>query len=144
MAKTLEAWLEQVGPSTSKATVRSHTVFVDRPLERGGADKGPVGGEYQLVALAGCFTSHLLGAIRARESQITDVKVAATGTLDGNPERFTEFTLTISANAPDAETLQKVVTIAERSCQVVNTLRLATPVTITVKQTVQANAGLSA
>jgi putative redox protein len=72
MAKTLEAVLEQVGPSTSKATVRSHTVFVDRPVERGGADKGPVGGEYQLVALAGCFTSHLLGAIKAREAQNSD------------------------------------------------------------------------
>ena len=133
MAKTLEATLEQVGPSTSKATVRSHTVFVDRPLERGGADKGPVGGEYQLVALAGCFTSHLLGAIRAREAQISDVKVAVTGTLDGNPERFTGFTLAISANSPDADMLQKVVTIAERGCQVVNTLKLAAPVTITVQ-----------
>src|SRR5688500_126465 len=114
MAKTLEASLDQVGPSTSKATVRSHSAFVDRPLERGGADKGPVGGEYLLVGLAGCFTSHLLAAIRAREAQVTDVKVAVTGTLDGNPERFTEFTLTISANANDADMLQKVVTIAER------------------------------
>ena len=138
MAKTLEASLEQVGPSTSKATVRSHTVFVDRPLERGGADKGPAGGEYQLVALAGCFTSHLLGAIRAREAKITDVKVAATGTLDGNPERFTEFTLTIAAKSDDPEMLQKVVTIAERACQVVNTLRLAAPVKVTVEETVQA------
>jgi putative redox protein len=133
MAKILEATLEQVGPSTSKATVRSHTVFVDRPLERGGADKGPVGGEYQLVALAGCFTSHLLAAIRAREAPITDVKVAATGTLDGNPEHFTDFTLTVSANCPDADGLQKVVTIAERGCQVVNTLRLAAPVKITLQ-----------
>jgi putative redox protein len=136
MAKILEATVEQVGPSTSRATVRSHTVFVDRPLERGGADEGPVGGEYQLVALAGCFTSHLLAAIRARELKITDVKVAATGTLDGNPERFTDFTLTVSASSSDADTFQKVVTIAERSCQVVNTLRLAAPVTIAVDSTV--------
>lgn len=144
MAKTLEAMVEQVGPTTSKATVRSHTVFVDRPTERGGADKGPVGGEYQLVALAGCFTSHLLAAIRAREAQsgvITDIKVAATGTLDGNPERFTEFTLTISANSGDPDSLQKVVTIAERACQVVNTLKLAAPVNVVVEQPVQANAG---
>ena len=133
MAKTLEAKLAQVGPSTSKATVRSHTLFVDRPLERGGADKGPVGGEYLLVGLAGCFTSHLLAAIRAREAQITDVNVAVTGTLDGNPERFTEFTLTISATADDADLLEKVVTIAERGCQVVNTLRQSTPVAITVQ-----------
>jgi putative redox protein len=140
MAKILEATLEQVGPTTSKATVRSHTVFVDRPTERGGADKGPVGGEYQLVALGGCFTSHLLAAIRAREPQttpITDVKVAATGTLDGNPERFTEFTLTVSAKCDDPALLQKVVTIAERACQVVNTLKQSTPVTVTVQETAQ-------
>lgn len=139
MAKILKAALEQVGPTTSKATVRSHTVFVDRPTERGGADKGPVGGEYQLVALGGCFTSHLLAAIRAREPQttITDVTVAATGTLDGNPERFTEFTLTVSAKCDDPDLLQKVVTIAERACQVVNTLRQSTPVTVTVQEAAQ-------
>ena len=39
MAKQLEASLEQVGPTTSKASVRSHTVFVDRPADKGGADR---------------------------------------------------------------------------------------------------------
>jgi putative redox protein len=110
-------------------------VFVDRPADRGGADRGPVGGEYQLVALGGCFTSHLLAAIRAREIPISNVKVAVTGTLDGTPERFTEFTLTVSATCDDAESLRKVVTIAERACQVVNTLKLAAPVTVTVQET---------
>jgi putative redox protein len=134
MAKQLEALLEQVGRTTSKATVRSHTVFVDRPEERGGDDRGPVGGEYQLVALGGCFTSHLLAAIRARELPISDVAVRVTGTLDGTPERFTEFTLTVSAKSNDPESLSKVVTIAERACQVVNTLKLAVPVVITVQE----------
>jgi putative redox protein len=134
MPKTLEALLEQVGPSTSKATVRSHVVFVDRPLDRDGADQGPVGGEYQLVALGGCFTSHLLAAIRAREANISDVKIQASGILDGTPERFTEFSLTVSATCDDLELLRKVVTIAERACQVVNTLKLAAPVTVAVQQ----------
>jgi putative redox protein len=133
MSKQLQASLEQVGPSTSKATVRSHTVFVDRPEEKGGADRGPLGGEYQLVALGGCFTSHLLAAVRSREAQISDIKVEATGTLDGAPERFTEFNLTVSAKCEDLELLRKIVTIAERSCQVVNTLKLSTPVTVNVQ-----------
>jgi putative redox protein len=133
MSKQLQASLEQVGPTTSKATVRSHTVFVDRPLEKGGADRGPLGGEYQLVALGGCFTSHLLAAIRAREVQIGDIKVEVTGTMGGAPERFTEFTLTVSAKCDDLEVLRKVVTIAERACQVVSTLKLSTPVTVTVQ-----------
>jgi putative redox protein len=134
MGKQLQASLEQVGPTTSKAKVRSHTVLVDRPLERGGADQGPVGGEYQLVALGGCFTSHLLAAIRAREFEVSGLKVEVTGTLDGTPERFTEFTLSVSASCDDLELLRKVVTIAERACQVVNTLKLAAPVSVTVQQ----------
>ena len=135
MAKQLEASLEQVGPTTSRATVRSHSIFVDRPVDRGGSDRGPVGGEYQLVALGGCFTSHLLAAIRAREVQINNLKVEVTGTLDGLPERFTEFGLTVSAKCDDIESLRKVVTIAERACQVVNTLKQAAPVTVTVQET---------
>jgi putative redox protein len=134
MAKQLEVSLEQVGPTTAKASVRTHTVFVDRPVERGGADQGPLGGEYQLVALGGCFSSHLLAAIRARDCEITGIKVEVTGTLDGTPERFTEFTLTVSAACNDFEALRKAVTIAERACQVVNTLKLAATVNVTVQQ----------
>jgi putative redox protein len=132
MAKQLQASLEQMGPTTSRAKVRSHAVLVDRPLEKGGADEGPLGGEYQLVALGGCFTSHLLAAIRAREFEISAVKVEVTGTLDGNPERFTEFTLRVSAACDDLELLRKAVVIAERACQVVNTLKVAANVTVTV------------
>src|SRR5436853_7509871 len=134
MPKQFQASLEQVGPTTSRATVRSHTVLVDRPADKGGADQGPVGGEYQLVALGGCFTSHLLAAIRAREAAISVVKVDVTGTLDGTPERFTDVTVTVSATCDDVELLQKVVPIAERACQVVNTLKLAATVTVTVQQ----------
>ena len=134
MAKRLQVSLEQVGPTTSKAKVRSHTVLVDRPLDKGGADEGPVGGEYQLIALGGCFTSHLLAAIRAREFEISAVKVEVTGTLDGNPERFSEFTLSVSATCGDLELLRKAVLIAERACQVVNTLKLAAQVIVTVQQ----------
>jgi len=107
---------------------------VDRPVEKGGADQGPLGGEYQLIALGGCFSSHLLAAIRARDCEITGVKVEVTGTLDGTPERFTEFTLTVSATCNDFDALRKAVTIAERACQVVNTLKLAAPVTVAVQQ----------
>lgn len=134
MGKRLQVSLEQVGPSTSKAKVRSHTVLVDRPLDKGGADEGPVGGEYQLIALGGCFTSHLLAAIRAREFEISAVKVEVIGTLDGNPERFSEFTLSVSATCADLDLLRKAVLIAERACQVVNTLKLAAQVVVTVQQ----------
>jgi putative redox protein len=132
MAATLHADLKQDGPSTSKATVRSHTVFVDRPAAKGGADRGPLGGEYLLVALGGCFSSHLLAAIRAREAPVTGVRVAVNGTLDGSPERFTTFDVSVDATCDDPELLRKLVEIAERACQVIGTLRQSTPVSVTV------------
>jgi putative redox protein len=132
MPTVLHATLEQDGPSTSKATVRSHTLFVDRPAAKGGADRGPLGGEYLLVALGGCFSSHLLAAIRAREAPVTAVRVAVNGTLDGSPERFTTFELSVDATCNDRDLLEKLVAIADRACQVIGTLRQSTPVAVTV------------
>src|SRR5204862_1487250 len=131
MSTTFKATIEHVTHTTSRAIVRSHTVLVDRGVRKGGFDLGPAGGEYQLVALGGCFTSHLLGAIRAREAAVTNVKVAVTGTLDGTPERFTAFTVDVTADCQDAELARKLIIIASRACQVMNTLRLAAPIELT-------------
>jgi len=130
MSTTFKATIEHVTHTTSRAIVRSHTVLVDRGVHKGGFDLGPAGGEYQLVALGGCFTSHLLGAIRAREAAMTNVKVAVTGTLDGTPERFTAFTVDVTAECSDADLARKLITIASRACQVMNTIRLAAPIEI--------------
>ena len=130
MSTTFKATIEHVHHTTSRGVVRSHTMLVDRGIAKGGFDLGPAGGEYQLVALGGCFTSHLLAAIRAREAAITKVTVAVTGTLDGSPERFTGFTVDVSADCVDADLARKLITVASRACQVMNTLRLAAPVEI--------------
>jgi uncharacterized OsmC-like protein len=130
MSSTFKATIEHVTHTTSRAIVRSHTVLVDRGVPKGGFDLGPAGGEYQLVALGGCFTSHLLGAIRAREAAMTGVKVAVTGTLDGTPERFTAFTVDVTSECSDADLARKLITIASRACQVMNTIRLAAPIEI--------------
>jgi len=118
----IQAVVEQVGSSTSKGTARTHTVVIDRPAAKGGDDRGPMGGEYLLIALGGCFMSNLLAAARAREAEIADARVTVTGTIEGTPERFTAFTLSIAATC-DPDTLRKLVTIAERSCIVSNTLK---------------------
>lgn len=130
MSTTFRASIEHVNHTTSRAIVRSHTVLVDRGIAKGGFDLGPAGGEYQLVSLGGCFTTHLLAAIRAREAAMTNVKVAVTGTLDGSPERFIGFTVDVTADCSDAELARKLITIASRSCQVMNTIRLAAPIEI--------------
>jgi putative redox protein len=130
MSATFKATIEHVNHTTSRATVRTHTVLVDRGLAKGGFDLGPAGGEYLPVALGGCFTSHLMAAIRAREAAVTNVRVAVTGTLDGSPERFTAFTLDVSADSQEAALVHKLITIAARACQVVNTLSQVGPIAI--------------
>src|SRR5690349_10754745 len=119
MATTFRATIEHVNHTTSRATVRTHTMLVDRGVAKGGFDLGPAG-EYQLIALGGCFTSHLLAAIRARDNVMTNVKVDVSGTLDGSPERFTSFAVNVTGECADAATAQKLITIAERACQVMN------------------------
>ena len=130
MSTTFRATIEHVNHTTSRAVVRSHTVLVDRGLAKGGFDLGPAGGEYQLVALGGCFTSHLLAAIRARGAAMTNVKVAVTGTMDGTPERFVGFIVDVIADCDDVELARKLIVIASRACQVLNTLQLAAPISI--------------
>ena len=58
----------QVSLSTSEASL-SAQVLIDRPQEKGGADRGPMGGELFLASIGGCFMSNLLAATSARESR---------------------------------------------------------------------------
>ena len=131
MSTTFNATIEHVTNTTSRATVRGHAVLVDRGIAKGGFDLGPAGGEYMLVSLGGCFTSHLLVAIQARGVAMTNVRVNVTGTLDGSPERFTSFTIDVVADCADSELARKLITIAGRACQVVSTLRQIASVAIT-------------
>src|ERR1700682_3184900 len=131
MTTTFNATIEHVTHTTARATVRTHTFLVDRAVAKGGFDLGPAGGEYLLVSLGGCFTSHLLAAIRAREAAVTNVRVVVTGTLAGTPERFAGFTMDVSAEPQDSELARKLITIAGRACQVVNTLAQVAPIVIT-------------
>ena len=93
MANQVQIRIEQTGPATSRAVVRGHQVSVDRPLEKGGDDQGPMGGELILVGLGGCFTSNLLAAIRARQAVVTQVSTTVTATLAESPSRFAAIDL---------------------------------------------------
>lgn len=130
MSTTFNATIEHINHTTSRAVVRSHSAIVDRGLAKGGFDLGPAGGEYQLVAMGGCFTTHLMAAARARDAAITNVKVAVTGTMDGTPERFVGFTVDVTAECADAALAKKLITIAARGCQVMSTLRQVLPIDI--------------
>lgn len=134
MSRMIEAKVRQDGPSTGLGTVRTHTVLIDRPEAKGGADRGPMGGELLLLGLGGCFLSNLLAAIRTREAAVSDVRVAVEAVLDGTPERMTAFTLRVSARYDDADLMHKLATIADRACIAANTLRAVGPIEVVVEQ----------
>jgi putative redox protein len=121
----------QTGPSSSRIAVRHHRVDVDRPVAKGGADRGAMGGELLLGALGGCFMSTLLAAVAARDVGVSDVDVTVRGTLGEGPGRFTAVHLHVDARCDDAAALEKLVAMAERGCLVANTLRGAVDLTVT-------------
>jgi len=123
MGRTVSVEIEQVGPSTGQATARTHTVFVDRPTDKGGHDRGPLGGEYLLVSLGGCFLSTLLAAVKTRGADVSNVRVSVAGTIGGVPERFEAMAVRVNAAYKDKDEMRKLLTIAERGCLVTNTLR---------------------
>ena len=130
MGRTISVQVDQVGASTSKGTARSHSVMIDRPAEKGGDDRGPLGGELLLLSLGGCFMSTLLAAVRTRDADVSNVKVSVSGTIGGLPERFEALNMRVSAKYSDAELMRKLITMAERGCLVTNTLRDAAVITV--------------
>jgi len=133
MPRTISVEVEQVGPSTGSATARSHTVLVDRPVEKGGNDRGPLGGEYLLMSLGGCFLSTLLAAVRTREADVSDVRVSVTGTVGGVPERFESMALRVSGKYSDEDLMRKLIALSERGCLVTNTLKDAVAISVTLE-----------
>jgi len=115
--------IRQTASSTSEATIRGHQVSIDRPLDKGGTDAGPMGGELFLAAIGGCFMSNLLAAINARKAEVSGVQTEVIATHADAPPRFTAVELLVSAECADRELFEKLVEIAERGCIMVNTLK---------------------
>lgn len=128
MSQSIQVQVDQVGPSTSEGRARDHRVLIDRPEAKGGADRGPLGGELLLLSLGGCFMSTLLAAIRAREAPVSDVRITVEGALTSAPDRFTGLTLRVRARHDDPDGMQKLISIAEKGCLVTNTLKQAMPI----------------
>jgi putative redox protein len=120
---TMKIQVRQISASTSEATLRTHHVLIDRPAEKGGTDRGPMGGDLFLASVGGCFMSNLLAAIRARGEQISDAHLEVIGTIAESPARFSALELYVTADGANPELLEKLVEIADRGCIMMNTLR---------------------
>lgn len=111
------------GNTSSTATIRDHTVVVDRPTDKGGHDAGPMGGELLLAGVGGCFASNLLAAASARDVDVGNVAITVEGEPAQSPARFESISLRVTSDRCPADEFEKLVTIAERGCISANTLR---------------------
>ena len=97
-------------------------ITVDEPASAGGTGQGPQPTELFLASIASCFTLALSHSATKRGVELRGLRVDATGTYDG--PRFTALRVTVHAEAPRGEELERLITVAERVCYVTNTLRL--------------------
>ena len=133
MGNMINVHVRQIGMSASEGSVRGHTVIMDRPSEKGGQDRGAMGGENLLIALGGCFMSNLLAAAQSRDTLLSEVQMAISGVLENAPARYTAIEMKISAQYEDRAMIQKLITIAENGCIVANTLKNALSLTISLE-----------
>ena len=119
----MQIQIRQISPATSETVIRGHRVAIDRPIEKGGTDNGPMGGELFLAAIGGCFMSTLLAAVRARNADVSGVQTEVVATVAEAPVRFSSIELCVTAEHSDPQVLEHLVEIAERGCIMVNTLR---------------------
>lgn len=122
--------VDRNGSTASAAHIRDHTVVMDRPEDKGGENRGPMGGENLLASLGGCFMSNLVAAAAAREVELGEIELAITGTVGGSPAVFQRIDMTVTGGA-DTDSLEKLVEIAERGCITANTLKQGLPVAVT-------------
>jgi putative redox protein len=135
MSAELKIQLRQISPSAAQAVIGEHRVTIDRPASKGGSGMGPMGGELFLAAVAGCFMSNLLAAIRTRQSAVRNVHIEVKGAVADLPARFSAVDLAITADAPDREELDRLIEIADRGCIMMNTLRDKLTLNIVVAMT---------
>jgi uncharacterized OsmC-like protein len=136
---TLTVLITQPDDHVTTASVRQHTIQVDKPTDQGGTDTGPRAREVFLMAVGSCFMDSLRTAIRVRERRISDVRVEVVGHEAQHPRRITGVELNISANYEDEAEMLRLVTMAERSCTLTNTLRHSVDITVSVSRLQQAS-----
>lgn len=123
MSAMIKARVTQVSTSTSMAAARQHSSLIDRPESKGGADRGPMGGELLLMGVGGCFMSNLLAAAAARQASLSETVVEVDAEMGGTPPRFTTVRLTVKGGSADRALLQELIAVAESNCISVNTLK---------------------
>lgn len=121
--------LVQTTGTASTASIRTHTIVMDRPESGGGSDAGPMGGETFLASVGGCFMSTLIAAAHARSVTVSGATCSVTGTLLDTPRRFGRIHIEVGCDSCAPADLERLVRVAERGCLVATTLRQGMDVT---------------
>jgi putative redox protein len=129
---TATVTVEQISNTASRGNARGHQLIMDRPETKGGTNQGMMGGEAVLNGLGGCFMSNLLAAAKASNIELENARADIEGDMADGPSRFSAIRMSVSAQCNPQEELHKLVTIAERGCIAVNTLRAAVELSIKV------------
>ncbi|TDC39141.1 OsmC family protein [Micromonospora sp. KC213] len=124
--------LAQRGQTGSVASIRDHTIVMDRPSPHGGSDAGPMGGETLLASVGGCFMSTLYAAAQARSIPIEGASCRVTGVFAPNPRRFGAIRIEVTCDSCPSADLEHLVEVADRGCLVAATLRQGIEVTASV------------
>ena len=124
--------LHQAGETSSKLSVGQHSITIDRPLEKGGHNEGPMGGQVLLMSVAGCFASTLYAAGDGRGLKIEDLQIEVHGVLsDDIPKRFEKLVFeVVKVNCDDLKVFEKLLKVAEKGCIAVNTIKAGMEVEI--------------
>jgi putative redox protein len=129
-----EVKVQLVEGTLGVARARSHAIVVDRNANLGGSDLGFTGGEVFFTGIGTCLLTTLIGAARARDITLTKVEFNITGETETGPSRWTSINVeAIVEGDASKEEIQKLVTIAERSCIVSNTVQLGAPIHVTLQ-----------
>lgn len=100
-----------------------HSLVLDVPVSRGGNGWGFRGGDLLLLGVGACFMTVFLEAGERRGISIEDVHVQVSAREKRAPSRYDDLQIRVQVHSSASdEDLLKLLKIAERGCQVSNTL----------------------
>lgn len=122
---SIKITLTQNGDTSVITQIGDHQLIVDRPLEKGGGNAGPMGGQFLLTGVGGCFCSTFYAVVKSRNVEVTGLKVIVTATMSEDlPQRFEDISIECSyENCSHPKEFDKLLSIAEKGCLSINTIK---------------------
>ena len=119
------------GTGAAMGWADGHTVVIDRPEGKaGGSGLGFSGAQMLALAMGGCFCNSLRFAAEALGIEVDTVEVTVTVKLGGEPLVTQEAHLAVHCTRKDGGDTAELVSKAEQTCMVANTLQRGVKLTV--------------